>query len=151
MDKGRNMPQVTVRTTLSARLLNKLAAVVSLALISLFTQSATAQALPDALSIRKNFFVTGDYVVGGVGLRDASLADGADFAVGFIKMGALPSNTVPKGADIVAAFLYWETIEKDRSAFKGQNGFFRDYAIKGQPLGNLTAPPCWSSGHICPW
>src|SRR5207247_3931528 len=99
------MPQVTVRTTFSARLLNRPAAGVSLALISLFTQSATPQLLPDALSIRKNFFVTGDYVVGGVGLRDPSLADGADFAVGFIKMGALPSNTVPQGADIVAAVL----------------------------------------------
>jgi len=56
----------------------------------------------DALQYTKNYFVTGDYKVAGVGLRGKGGADG--FATGTLTMSG-----VPAGADIVAAFLYWET------------------------------------------
>jgi len=59
------MPQVTGRTTFSARLLNRPAASRFSCLNFLVHAVGNFAALPDALSIRKNFFVTGDYVVGG--------------------------------------------------------------------------------------
>ena len=85
------------------------------------------------LNFENNYFVTGDYV-------DAN---------------SVPSTGVPPGADIVAAFLYWGTVESSQTAFAGQNGFFRPvfaggpatgYPITGVVLGNPNAPVSWSSG-----
>src|SRR5213594_3917404 len=81
-----------------------------------FVQKGRAQTAP-SLSLTNNYFVTGDYVVGGVGLR--GLGDATGFATGTIKIPdtvqaaatGVPSPGVPPGADIVAAFLYWETVE----------------------------------------
>ena len=62
---------------------------------------------------------------------------------------------MPAGADIVAAILYWQTVESTQTTFVGQNGFFRPlfkggpatgYAITGVVLGNPNAPTSWSSG-----
>src|SRR5215472_5250803 len=118
------------------------ALVVALAAI-LFTQFSFAQA---PLSFFKNYFVTGDYVVGGVGLR--GLGDGTGFATGTITIPDpnTPAMFVPDGADIVTALLYWQTVEKSQSAFAGQNGFFNGYPITGKSLGNPNAPVSWSSG-----
>jgi len=107
---------------------------------------------PSPLCLHNNYFVTGDYVVGGVGLR--GLGDGSGLATGIIN---IPDNLqaqatgvanppIPNGAFIVAAFLYWETVEKSTSAFAGQNGFFNGYPISGDILGNPNAPTSWSSG-----
>src|ERR1700757_2854294 len=114
-----------------------------------FAQAGFAQtALP--LGLSNNYMVTGDYVVGGVGLR--GLGDGSVYATGTITIpdpGAYATNVplqqVPAGADIVAAFLYWETVESS-GTFAGKNGFFRGYPITGQALGNPNAPVSWSSG-----
>src|SRR5258708_7773209 len=84
----------------STSLLARLARVLSLGLLILSPQLGRAA---DALSYTKNYFVTGDYVVGGVGLR-ATGVNG--FATGTIKISGIPA-----GADIVAAFLYWQTVE----------------------------------------
>src|SRR6266581_3283545 len=120
-------------------------AALGLLLVFGFAQPGLAQTNP--LTLFKNYFVTGDYVVGGVGLR--GLGDATGFATGTISIpdpNSVPATGVPPGADIVAAFLYWETVEKDKSTLAGKNGFFNGYAITGTILGNLTAPPSWSSG-----
>jgi hypothetical protein len=118
-------------------------------------EPASAQTT-DQLTLSNNFFVTGDYVVGGVGLR--GLGDVSGFAKGTITIPdpAQPNSTsVPPGADIVAAYLYWETVEKSQSNSAGQHGFFgyvngdgsvRSYPITGNVLGNLNAPTSWSAG-----
>ena len=73
------------------------------------------------LNIFKNYFVTGDYVVGG--WVETSSANG--FATGTISIpdcrqaqymgvGCAPSP-IPAGADIVAAYLYWGTVEGSQS------------------------------------
>ena len=51
----------------------------------------------------KSYTVTGDYAVGGVDLLPDSMSSG--FLTGTIPMSGVPAN-----ADILAAFLYWETI-----------------------------------------
>jgi len=53
---------------------------------------------------------------------------------------------VPKGADIVAAYLYWATVEGNQNSFAGRQAFFNGYSITGTVLGNPNAPVSWSSG-----
>lgn len=91
----------------------------------------------DSLSYFKNYFVTGDYAVAGVALRGQGVNG---FANGTISM-----NSVPAGADVVAAFLYWQTVETT-AAPSSFNGFFRGKAIVGKPLGDPRNAACWSSG-----
>jgi hypothetical protein len=57
-----------------------------------------------ALSFFKNYFLTGDYVAAGVGLRGQGVNG---IATGTITID--PSH-IPAGAEIVAAYLYWETV-----------------------------------------
>jgi len=92
---------------------------------------------PDSLSFFKNYFVTGDYQVAGVGLRGTGDATG--YATGNIQM-----TGVPDGAVMIAAFLYWESIESTPSP-SSSDAFFQGYPIFGKSIGTGT-PPCWSSG-----
>ncbi len=130
-------------------LLVRIMASFALLLMSGFTQNSFAQT-PTPLGLSNNYMITGDYVVGGVGLR--GLGDGSGYAAGTITIPDpaayatnVPLQQVPAGADVVAAFLYWETVESS-GTFAGQNGFFRGYPITGQALGNPNAPVSWSSG-----
>src|SRR6476661_3559281 len=94
-----------------------------------FAQSASASNPP--LNFGNNFFVTGDYAVGGVSLIGQSNKIYQGYAVGTISIGndqnpgvKGANNSVPAGAEIVAALVYWQTIEMIGGA-TGQNGFFR--------------------------
>src|ERR1041384_5233627 len=65
----------------------------------------------DSLQLFKNYFDTGHYVVGGVALRGLGIPNNAIAGgVGSYATGVIHMNGVPQGADIVAAYLYWETI-----------------------------------------
>jgi len=112
-------------------------------------------ATPLPLGLAHTYIVTGDYVVGGVGLR--GLGDASGFATGTISipdcvqaialnLTPCPPPPVPAGAEIVAAFLYWETVESNQASLQGRNGFFNGYKITGDVLGNPNAPTSWSSG-----
>src|SRR5438552_1177162 len=123
---------------------NRFASVAAFAVLGLSVRSAFAQS---PLNFFKNYFVTGDYVVAGVGLR--GLGDGTGFAGGpiIVPDPLQPNSTsVPAGANIVAAFLYWQTVEKSQTLFAGQHGFFNGYPIVGKALGNPNAPVSWSAG-----
>lgn len=102
----------------------------------------------DSLTFFKNYFVTGDYVVRGVTLR--GLGSGTpSYATRNIDSGS--TDMVPQDANVVAAFLYWITVESTPNPSAG-DGFFQGYAIHGVPLPNAangatnSTPPCWSSG-----
>jgi hypothetical protein len=124
------------------------AAASALLLMSGFAQTVQAQTNP--LNIFQNYFVTGDYVVAG---WVEGAPDGSGYAPGLISIpdtrqpsqNGVPA-TVPTGADIVAAYLYWATVEGNQSSFAGQNGFFNNYPIAGTVLGNPNAPTSWSAG-----
>jgi hypothetical protein len=114
-------------------------------------QNVTTACTSTSLCLDDSYFVTGDYVVGGVGLR--ALGDSTGFATGNIAIPdpnayaeGVPPQQVPAGAEIVAAFLYWETVESSQSAFAGEHGFFNGYPITGTVLGNPNSPTSWSSG-----
>ncbi len=112
---------------------------------------------PDALTFFKNYFITGSHVVGGVGLYGKGVGG---FATGTIEM-----KGVPEGADLVAAFLYWQGVTKDTTGDAGGAGatfgpwtapgvpvvpgkgipLSSEDGPLGKPLGAGT-PPCWSGG-----
>jgi hypothetical protein len=116
----------------------------------------------DALPYSKGFLVTGNYVVGGIDLHPQINAPVNGFATGEIHIGNVapnpetgePGNIVPAGADIVAAFLYWEAVhptlgEDVPSPVEGvkfRNSPISPTAIKGTSLplsGNLAT--CWGA------
>src|SRR5882724_8212423 len=106
--------------------------IVQLAVVFFLVVSSTLPALAQQPLGDKpftNYFVTGDYVVGG--WVEASSANG--FASGTISIPdcrqdqslgnpcplppAVPPPVVPAGADIVAAYLYWGTVEGSQTLF----------------------------------
>jgi hypothetical protein len=136
------MPQVregVMRRNLNVNRFTFLVVAVA-ALLQAGVQPAAAQT--DALQFFKNYFVTGDYVVGGVVLRGTGASG-----------GQIEISGVPDGADIQAAFLYWQVMTKESDGpdsvsvpvwFNGHK-----LALNGAPLGKLLGngtPPCWSSG-----
>src|SRR4029077_1803963 len=90
-----------------------------------FAPSGFAQD-PPPLNFGNNYFVTGDYVVAGTqGLNASMGSDG--LGTGIISFpdgnpGIRGTTTVPKGANIVAALLYWQTVEKIGAPGSGQKG-----------------------------
>src|SRR5262245_19685438 len=131
----------------------KFSAVITLGLVLLFgfAQIASAQApTPLPLSLDNNYMVTGDYVVGGWTKTGSTTINGTLMSTGTISIPdqqAYVTNMaeqVPAGADIVAAFLYWQTVENS-GVHSGQSGFFNTYPISGTVLGNPKAPVSWSS------
>src|SRR6516164_3404737 len=142
----------------------KSSAVITLLVLLLgFAQIAPAQApTPLPLSLDNNYMVTGDYVVGGWMKTGSTTINGTLMSTGTISIPdsqAYATNMaqqVPAGADIVAAYLYWEAVENS-GVHSGQNGFFsngtkdqkgnfNNYPISGTLLGNPNAPVSWSAG-----
>jgi len=113
---------------------------------------ALGQAPP--LNFGNNFFVTGDYIVAGAYGMTTKFAtnNGVSYAVGTISVpdtnpGITGTKQVPQGAQIVAALLYWQTVEKvgvkPGAPGSGQNGYFRPllFTKNGNPDPNGPAAP----------
>jgi hypothetical protein len=109
--------------------------------VLLLAQSGGQAQAPDddALPFTRSYFVTGNYVLGGVDLLPASQSGG------FIA-GTIPMSGVPPNADILAAFLYWETISTPDFDISG--ALFRGQPMKIEQsaamLPDPTTAPCWS-------
>src|SRR5215470_14770078 len=109
----------------------KFSAVITLGLVLLFgfAQIASAQApTPLPLSLDNNYMVTGDYVVGGWTKGSPVTINGTLMSTGTINIpdpiaygNVNLEQKVPAGADIVAAFLYWGTVE-NTGVNAGKNG-----------------------------
>ena len=126
---------------------NVLAAVTFACVFLLLTLTGQGQA-PEPLSFFKNYFITGDYVVGGVGLA----AQGVDG----IAQGDIEIQGVPPGAEVMAAFLYAQVVSDLGAEAGGIGVSFHGVPLSvddgidsgsigviGDPIG---ATPCWSSG-----
>src|SRR5206468_8765753 len=82
------------------------AAFFALLLATLFAQIGShAQQGTDALPYTTGYLVTGDYAVGSIDLLPANSL------TNYLSAGTIPMSGVPANADILAAFLYWETIQ----------------------------------------
>ena len=101
--------------------------------------SAAATAVPDALPFATGFLVTGNYVVSGVDLPKAG-------GLGTINFN---ESALAGGADIVGAYLYWETITRATVPLTAVS--FRGQPISGakastiKTLPGLPAASCWGS------
>ena len=102
---------------------------------------APAARADGGLEYFKNYFVTGDALVSGVQLQHQGVNG---FATGQVTVD--PAQ-IPAGAEIVAAYLYWQTIYRGAapapSALSGAK--FKKNDIRGSTvlLGPASASPCW--------
>ena len=133
---------------------------VTLALLALFAPLMRAQQVQ--LSYFKNYFVTGDYLVGGVSLsgKTGSVSSSINFSgvpcttgPGLFASVIPCSTTGAVPADVIAAFLYWQTIENTAPCAPVQcanlgSGTFNGAAnaFSGVELGNPTVAACAAGG-----
>lgn len=140
----------TLGAVLGSHRLLRSVAVAGLLVLFGFAPNGFAQT-PLPLGLDNNYMVTGDYVVGGWTKTGSTNVNGTLMSTGTISIPdpqAYATNMaqqVPAGADIVAAFLYWQTVEST-GVHSGQNGLFNNHPITGAVLGNPNAPVSWSSG-----
>ncbi|RXH58100.1 Phage protein [Granulicella sibirica] len=87
------------------------------------------------LSLENNYFLTGDYVSAGVTLRGTGINGLATGTITIPTYTQSPTGGVPDGADIVDAFLYWETLESTPTP-SSANGTFNNNQITGQQIGS---------------
>ena len=127
--------------------------------------SGFAQADPP-LTFAQNYLVRGDFVVAGAQGLTTNFDFNNGLAIGTITIPEPAVNTgitgirqIPQGGEVMAAVLYWQTVEKvgvmPGQPGSGQFGFFRPlipggpkapgYLIKGVPLGGNNTVS-WSSG-----
>ena len=92
------------------------------------------------LQFFKNYFVTGDYVVGGVGVNGNG-------------KGTINISGVPADSDVVAAFLYWQVVDKNNVGAEagGLGVTFRGHQLENEDgaFSKLLIPggtPACSSG-----
>jgi hypothetical protein len=108
------------------------------------TLLATPARAQSALSYFKNYFVTGDYVAAGVGLQHQGVNG---IATGNI---TIDPAQIPAGAEIVAAYLYWQTISSsgtpDPSILLGAKFKGNDISQIAVLISKAGSAPCWSSG-----
>src|SRR5437870_5791305 len=92
-------------------------AVTAVVALCTLAQNNVNAAGADALPFSNSFLVTGNYAVGGVDIHGQT-ANG--FSTGTIHINRCTAtstfNCVPQTADILAAYLYWETIDRVGSA-----------------------------------
>jgi Bacterial Ig-like domain (group 3) len=127
-----------------------LLALAGFACATILSVASFAQSKPP-LNFGNNFFVTGDYVVGGAqGMNTNFANDGTTtgtITIPDANPGITGTKSVPTGAQIVAAILYWQTVEKVGQPGSGQNGFFRPldggphtgYPITGEAVNSQNA------------
>ena len=108
------------RLCLTARALATPAAFLSLAIVLLLMPRTSSAQAANPLPFAKSDTITGNYVVSGVDLQPQSKGNG------FVT-GAIPVSGIPANADILAAFLYWETIAPTTALTRGAQ-------FRGQPI-----------------
>ncbi len=133
------------------------------ALVILLSQVGShAQGSEVKWAYSRSYLLTGNYVASGVDLTEqANPVNAAGLSTGTIhidRCAPAPAprfNCVPDDADIVAAYLYWESIVPTATPslasgvrFRGEEILLNDVVgarAKWQPLQGTTAS-CWSSG-----
>ena len=117
--------------------------------LMLLAQGGGLAAPGDALPYSKGFLVTGNYVVGAVDLGDLDAGNQNGLAA-----GTIPISGVPAGAEILAAYLFWETITPvaDESLAAGARFRGAELDITNPLVVRKTTVPltgaaasCWSS------
>ena len=140
------MPPLTIGLTFASARRKTSVAFLSLGLVWLLAQPAQAQQQPGPLSFFKNYFITGDYAVGGASLWRQGSVDGK--AVVQISV-----TGVPEGADILAAYLYVQTAETaqwsgiDHATFNGSDLGPGSNSLAKALNWDLATTPCWTVAY----
>ena len=99
-----------------------------------------------SLQFFKNYFITGDYAVGGASLWQKGEVNGKASA-------QIAVSGVPKGADILAAYLYVQTAETDRwsgidhATFNGYDLGPGSSSLAKALNWELATTPCWTVAY----
>jgi hypothetical protein len=123
----------------AARAVRGPAAVLALGGLLAFAQPAHGQ--PGHLQPFKHYVVAGGYLASGVSLRGTGQNGRANGII------TIAPEDVPADANVLAAFLYWETVTttSGNGATGAQfNGY--DISVIAKHLNPAGTPPCWSSG-----
>ena len=104
----------------------------------------------DPLQYAGGFLVTGDYAVGSVDLTNSTNPSSGGFSTGTINISGVPAN-----ADILAAYLFWETINRTIVTnpeagvqFNGSNVVDAEVGLVKRAAEDLgTGATCFSSGN----
>jgi len=139
-----------IGAAMSIALLRRSAAFLAGIAILVFQQTGPVRAdtaTADQLKFFKSYPVTGDFVIGGVALRGQGVTDPAN-PTQKLATGTIPITGVPQDADIVAAFLYWQSMETPLTASQliADHGLFRGHKIVGKSVGPDGVLSCWGSG-----
>ena len=146
---------VKVGSTFAVRRWKTSVALLSLGFALLLAQPVQTQAPPtDALQFFKNYFVTGDYAVGGASLWQKGVNGKATVQ---ISVSGLPSQPglpdVPKDVDILAAYLYVQTAETVQGSgiantrFNGSDFGPGDKSLAKALNWELATTPCWTVAY----
>jgi len=100
------------------------------------------------LTFLNNYFVTGDHIVRSFD-QPGSVSNGFVNGTITIPSSSLGHEGIPAGADIVAAFLYWQALETT-PAPSSTGAFFNGYSITGSVVGNDLQSSCWSNNGSTP-
>src|SRR5436190_805431 len=130
----------------------RLVALVGLAVVAILGSGRTPAAMTGyALPYARSYLLTGGYVANGVDLTEQNNpVDANGFSTGTIHISGVPAD-----ADIVAAYMYFETVtltsalsDADGATFRGQTVLLNDLMAVKKSKQNLTGSTasCWSSG-----
>jgi len=161
------------RTSTALRLRRLGTAAFLAAVFALLFAQMSGRAAPgdpiNTLPYTKGFLVTGDYVIGGVDLNENDHPIVNGFSTGTIHIRETPCppgqqcDVVPANADVIAAYLFWETITiadnpltplVDESVapatgvkFRGNDIDITDvWTVNRSSTPESSTTPCWSSG-----
>ena len=131
-----------------ARFWRKLAGL-GVVVLMMLSQTAGRAENHDQLDFRRGFLITGNYVAGGV-----DLTENAHPIVDGFSTGTIPISGVPAEADIVAAYLFWETITLQSDLSQAAGVQFRGTTLDINDVNTVTrvtensgaTTPCWGSG-----
>ncbi|MBZ5558861.1 MAG: hypothetical protein LAO77_16440 [Acidobacteriia bacterium] len=143
MKRQASAPSASVARASAPVWLRTQAALLALGIAVLFAQSGgQAQSQPpNALPFSKSFLVTGNYVVGGADFDNGSRSG---FVTGTIAMRGVPAN-----ADILAAFLYWETLTNSPNLKDQTDGVkFRGQPVTAVKASSLSPTPATAACFI---
>ena len=116
--------------------------------VLLATKTGQGRAPAAPLNFFKNYFVTGDYRVYGVPIKGSPASGGFTTKDITIPLDGQP-DSVPAGAELVAAYLYWSAVVAETdpgSASAGAQFDGNDLAPVAKILNPIGTSPCWSSG-----
>ncbi len=116
----------------------KLVAFFSFVIVALLVIVHPVHAQTEQLSFLNNYFVTGDHIVRDFVPYSGQPTDG--FVNGWISVPDRNHDLegVPDGAEVVAAFLYWQVLEPTSppSPDPGSSALFNGYSIAGDVVGS---------------